>query len=368
MGAKHKSSLRSEVKRLQPQWRGISMKLTTIFRHYSKFQSQWKVNYFEQHCDWEQLPNWKQSSDFKAAKQQQGKNPNNWRHHLAAAPASSVRPHQPLQQMWSSFPTGGWVTMNLQHNPRAQQCSWPPLQQLLQLCRDAGAGEHPKGELDPRVHSTGQDSCTHSLWECWCCSESAQAELHREPGSWVHPAGNAAARSSAHVLHAGRTGDFHIPLTITHRSYQSSWKKSDGWLAMHSSSSAQSPMKKSPPPESKCPHQVIWSQQNQPKELQLNSQESWKSPWMQCPNVLQRSVRGEAAGTPRCHFHLLKLSPGSPGYTRRGSSPFLRFLTCVFPAQELHLRQLRSKQADRWHSTDLSQLSISKTPVKAAVL
>lgn len=220
------------------------MKLTTIFRHYSKFQSQWKVNYFERHCDWEQLPKWKQSSDFKAAKQQQGKNPNSWRDHLAA-PASSVRPSQLLQQTWSNFPAGGWspctCSTTQEHSPGPDPLSKSYCSSAGMLLPTRGAGEHPKGELGPAVHGTSQDSCTHSLWECWCCTEGAQAEQHREPGSWVHPAGDAAASSSAHVSNAG-IGDFHVLLTITHRSNQSSWKPSDGWLALHSSSSAQSPM------------------------------------------------------------------------------------------------------------------------------
>lgn len=105
------------------------------------------------------------------------------------------------------------------HGPAAQPKSTALLQELLQLWGTQlpmrGAGERAKGELDPTVHGKRQDSCSHSLWECWGCTEGAQAEEHREPGPQVHPAGEAAARSSDHKSNAGGTGDFHVLLTIT---------------------------------------------------------------------------------------------------------------------------------------------------------
>lgn len=135
------------------------MKLTTIFRHYSKFQSQWKVNYFEQHCDWEQLPNWKQSSDFKAAKQQEKTQTTGF------FPKQLERPSVCCsRQFCKTTPT---PRANVEQLPNRSLCTCSTTQQHPRgpgplsnsCCSSAGmllptraAGEHPKGEWDPTVH------------------------------------------------------------------------------------------------------------------------------------------------------------------------------------------------------------------------
>lgn len=143
------------------------MKLTTIFRHYSKFQSQWKVDYFEWHCDWEQLPNWNPSSDFKAEKTQP-KTPKR-RHPLAAAPASSLSPKttptptRNAEQLADQI-DGHNVPASIKH-----QCTQGPRSFYNGCCNSAGVlapkrggGERPKGGMDQTLHSTSWDSCIHT--------------------------------------------------------------------------------------------------------------------------------------------------------------------------------------------------------------
>lgn len=327
------------------------MKLTTIFRHYFKFQSQWKVNYFEQRCDWEQLPNWKQSSDFKAAKQQQGKKPKQ------LETPSGCCSCQVLQQMWSNS-----QQVDGHPEPAAQPKSTALLQELLQLwgmLLPMTGAECAKGELEPTVHGKRQDSCSHSLWECWCCTEGAQAE---NTGNQAHrcilqgmllPE----AQITKAVLEEQVTFMFS---SLSHRSNQSSWKPSGEWLAVHSSSSAQSPMEKSPPPESKCSHQVIWSEQtSQKSRASAQQHQSWKSPWTQWPQ--------EGCQRRGCNFHLLQLSP-KIHQERLESIPKV-FYKC-FPSSGTTPQAAEiqaGRQITEHCSLTVTQLSVSKTPMKAAV-
>lgn len=120
--------------------------------------------------------------------------------------------------MWSNFPTDHCVPAAQSNSTPVVLAPSPTAAAALQgCCFQPGEQENiPRENGTQQCTGTSQDSCTHSMWECWCCTDGAQAEEHKEPGSRVHPAGNAAARSSAHVSNAGERRDFHILLTITH--------------------------------------------------------------------------------------------------------------------------------------------------------
>lgn len=169
------------------------MKLTTIFRHYSKFQSQWKVNYFEQHCDWEQLPNRTPSSDFKAAKQQQKEQ---MERPAGCCSLFSKIMLTPTKKGRATCQPARWSQRTCEHKTSAHTCSSLLLQQLRQLCRSVGSEGRrraPQGTPGPNIaqYQLGQLDPHQPLARpggCWWCTDGAQGGDRR--GKWLHSAGS----------------------------------------------------------------------------------------------------------------------------------------------------------------------------------
>lgn len=274
------------------------MKLTTIFRHYSKFQSQRKVNYFAQHCDWEQLPNWNPSSDFKAAKQKQKKP--KWRHPLATAPASSLSPKATPTPTRNSEQLANQLDSHNVPVSIKYQCTHGPRSFYNGCCNSAGVlvpkrgrGEHPKGGLDQILHGTSRDSCIHtSQWHDLEDVGAAQTvpKERRAEGTRRSVAFCRGRCCQKHSLcypgHASSCKQCWRNMWFSYlHHYQtqikSKWLKTIWWIMCNTFQQLSS--------VSHVEISTSWDQMsssdliiaNQLKNLQLNSQQHWNSPWTQ---------------------------------------------------------------------------------------
>lgn len=225
-----------------------------------------------------------------------------------------------------------------------------------------GQEESPKGGLDQTLHGTRQDSCIHtSRWhdlEDVGAAQMVPKERSAE-GTRLSVAFCRGRCCQKHSLHyPGCIGSCKQCWTNMWLSYlhhyqthiKSKWLKTIWWIMCNTFQQLSS--------VSHVEISTSWDQMsssdlittNQLKKLQLNSQQSWNSPWTQGPLTCfggvavfseQKLQAIKAATSTYCSFHLWVLDmPSEAGFH---SQVFLH----TFSQLKNYLRQLRSKQTDK---------------------